>query len=232
LAHPRPWAGTSERLALIRSTDLESAADFYKAPAARTGRGPPPLLALCHRGLDLAFASFTKEGTIMRHTLFVFALLTLGLAGRAWAVPADKEFVEKAAIGGMMEVELGRYASTHAASPAVRTFGQRMATDHSKANAELTAIARQEGLSVPTVMDEKHRKEVAKLTEKTGSDFDEAYMKMMVDDHKDVIDEFRAQADEGKSEVDRFAAKTLPTIESHLSQAKTLKETLKKQARR
>ena len=171
----------------------------------------------------------------MRHTLLALAVLVLGFAGHAWAADpdrGDRKFVEKAAIGGMMEVELGRHASEHASSPAVRAFGQRMVTDHSKANAELTTIAKQEGIPVPTAMDEKHRKEISKLTEKRGMDFDEAYMKQMVKDHETDVDEFRDEAKEGKTEIDRFAAKTLPTLESHLTQAKTVNESLKKHASR
>src|SRR5262249_48041958 len=100
------------------------------------------------------------------------------------------------------------------------------------ANAELAAIAKQEGIPVPTAMDEKHRKEISKLTEKRGMDFDEAYMKLMVSDHETDVDEFRHEAKENKTEIDRFAAKTLPTLESHLTQAKTVRDSLKKHASR
>jgi putative membrane protein len=166
----------------------------------------------------------------MRHTtLFAFAVLALGFTACASA-DSDKKFVEKAAMGGMMEVELGRHATQFASSPAVRSFGERMVADHSRANAELAAIAKQQGLPVPTALDEKHRKEVSELTEKQGSDFDEAYLKMMVSDHKDVIDEFKAQAKAGKTQVDQFAAKTLPTIESHLAEAQSVKDGLDKHA--
>jgi putative membrane protein len=171
----------------------------------------------------------------MRHiTLFACAVLALGFATRAGALgtASDKDFVEKAAIGGMMEVELGRHASQYGSSPAVRSFGERMVADHSRANAELTSIAKQQGLPVPTAMDEKHRKEVSELTEKKGSEFDEAYMKMMVSDHKADVAEFKSQAKQGKTQVDRFAAKTLPTLESHLTQAKSVKESLDKHASR
>jgi putative membrane protein len=171
----------------------------------------------------------------MRHTLLILVVLALGFTGRAWAADpnrGDRDFVEKAAMGGMMEVELGRHASEHASNPAVRAFAQRMVTEHSKANAELTAVAKQQGIPVPAAMDDKHRKEISKLTEKRGTDFDEAYMKQMVDDHETDVDAFRDQAKEGKTEIDRFAAKTLPTLESHLTQAKSVKDSLKKHASR
>src|SRR4051794_5877068 len=40
--------------------------------------------------------------------------------------PADKDFVMKAAQGGMAEVALGQMASTKGTSPEVKNFGNRM----------------------------------------------------------------------------------------------------------
>jgi putative membrane protein len=149
------------------------------------------------------------------------ALAVVGLFGTAaLAADSDAEFVKSAASGGMLEVELGRYASQHAANPSVRAFGQRMVTDHGKANAELSAVAKRQGLSVPTEMNDEHQKLRARLTKLTGKDFDAAYMRAMVDDHQHDVAEFRMEANEAKSEVDRWAAKVLPTLESHLSEAR------------
>lgn len=162
----------------------------------------------------------------MRHTLIAFILPAGLVAGAAWAADPDAEFVEKAARGGLMEVELGRHASQHAESASVRSFGQRMVTDHGTANAELAAAAKRQGLTVPTALDQEHRDKIAKLTARHGADFDEAYMEEMVDDHEHDIDQFREQAEEAKSDVDRFAAKALPTLEAHLAQARTIEEAL------
>jgi putative membrane protein len=162
----------------------------------------------------------------MRHTLFALLGISIGLATPAWAADSDAEFVEKAALGGMTEVELGRYASQHAASARVKEFGQHMVSDHGKANAELSSIAKRLGLAVPTALDAEHREEVAELTAKTGTDFDEAYMKKMVEAHGETASAFRDQAKESKTEIDRFAARTLPTVEKHLSMARSIESTL------
>src|SRR5690242_4592748 len=50
---------------------------------------------------------------------------------------ADKRFAENAAKGGMMEVAMGREAASKAQNNDVKQFGNRMVTDHSKANNEL-----------------------------------------------------------------------------------------------
>src|SRR5215211_5864160 len=49
----------------------------------------------------------------------------------------DKDFVLKAAGGGVMEVELGNIAQQNASSQRVKDFGSMMVRDHSKANDEL-----------------------------------------------------------------------------------------------
>jgi hypothetical protein len=45
----------------------------------------------------------------------------------------------------------------------------------------------------------------------------------MVDDHQSEVEKFRMQAQENKSEIDRWAAKTLPTLEKHLEHPRSVK---------
>src|SRR5438105_12196347 len=63
---------------------------------------------------------------------------------------ADKTFMMNAAKGGMMEVEWGKLAGQNGQNPDVKKFGSRMVTDHSKANSELMALAKEEGVTLPS----------------------------------------------------------------------------------
>lgn len=99
-----------------------------------------------------------------------------------------------------------------------------MVCDHGKANSELEALAKREGLALPTALDDEQRERVEKLSKLEGSEFDEAYVGAMVEKHAATAGAFREQADEGKSALDRWAAVTLPTIEAHLNHAKTLEK--------
>ena len=54
-----------------------------------------------------------------------------------------------AAKGGMMEVEWGKLAAQSGQNADVKKFGNRMVTDHSKANSELMALAKEEGVALP-----------------------------------------------------------------------------------
>src|SRR5256885_1591648 len=62
---------------------------------------------------------------------------------------ADKAFMMNAAKGGMMEVEGGKLAAQNAQNADVKKFGNRMVTDHSKANSELMPFAKEAGASLP-----------------------------------------------------------------------------------
>jgi len=132
----------------------------------------------------------------------------------------DFKFVKAAVQGGKMEVTLGQLATQNAQDPAVRDFGTKMVQDHQAANQELTQIIAQKGATVsdaPGWMDEKM---ISHLQGLKGTDFDKAYMKHMVSDHKDDIKEFQKEADNGDdADVKNFASKTLPTLQEHLRMA-------------
>jgi putative membrane protein len=135
----------------------------------------------------------------------------------------DRKFLMDAAMGGMMEVQLGHMAAQLGSSDAVKQFGQRMVDDHGKANADLMTLAQSKGVTLPTALDEKHQQEMRKLQAMSGADFDRAYMKMMVSDHKKDVSEFEKQSTRGMdSELKAFATTTLPTLKEHLQQAESI----------
>ena len=135
----------------------------------------------------------------------------------------DRDFLTEAAMGGLMEVELGHVAAQKGTSDAVKQFGQRMVDDHSKANAELQTLASSKGITLPTALDEKHQKDVTKLSSMSGAEFDRAYSKMMLSDHTKDVAAFEKQSTKGGDpDLKAFASKTLPTLQEHLQLAKAL----------
>ena len=150
-------------------------------------------------------------------------------AGAKTAVPAaDKDFAQKAAVGGMAEVQFGKLAQQKASNDQVKQFGSHMVEDHSKANDELKQIASAKGIALPTDLDAKHKSKMDKMEKLSGAQFDRAYMDDMVADHKEDVAEFKKQASSGKdSDLKAFAAKTLPTLEDHLKMAQSTESAVK-----
>ena len=135
----------------------------------------------------------------------------------------EKSFIKDTASGGLAEVQLGRLAVQKASSPEVKQFAQRMVDDHSKANDQLVTLARQKNIDVPTEVKGKHASELKRLSNLSGAEFDREYMRVMLDDHKKHVDEFRKVAKEARDpDVKLFASQTLPALEEHLTQAQRL----------
>jgi putative membrane protein len=130
----------------------------------------------------------------------------------------DSDFLKKAAEGGMAEVELGKLALQKASSPDVKEFADMMIRDHTKANRELTALAASKGLKLPAGKGLGEDVSAAHLKMLSGKSFDDAYVKNMVEDHKEDVADFQKESESAQdTDVRKFAGKTLPTLKTHLS---------------
>lgn len=156
----------------------------------------------------------------MRRKALAIAFVLGGFSGGAIALAdsskPDSEFATKAAEGGMAEVKISKLAVNKAASPEVKTFAQKMVSDHTKANVELKKLAAKKSMTLPAKIDDDHQKAYDKLASLTGDDFDKQYMKAMTDDHDDTVKLFKDEMNNGKDEdLKQFALRTLPIIEKH-----------------
>lgn len=136
--------------------------------------------------------------------------------------PADKEFVMKAAQGGMAEVMMGQTAQQRASNADVKAFANRMVSDHGKSNDELKSFATNKGLALPTELDSAHKGGVDHMAGMSaGAAFDKMYMQHMVDDHEKTVKDFQNAASTAQdADLKAWVTKTLPTLQDHLRQAK------------
>jgi putative membrane protein len=133
---------------------------------------------------------------------------------------SDRTFMQKAAQGGMAEVELGKLAEENAQSQDVKDFGKRMVDDHSKAGDQLRQVASQQGVTLPSDLSAKDNATKQRLSQLHGDAFDRAYMKDMVTDHRQDIAEFKHESTGGHDpQVKQWATQTIPTLEEHLKMA-------------
>jgi len=136
---------------------------------------------------------------------------------------SDRQFVKAAAEGGMAEVELGKLAEENGGTSEVKDFGKRMVTDHTKINDQLKELAGKEDVTLPQQLNAKDKMTKESLSKLSGTAFDKAYMKDMVKDHTADVSEFRKESTAAHSAaVKDFASDALPTLESHLKEAKSI----------
>jgi putative membrane protein len=136
---------------------------------------------------------------------------------------ADRQFVTKAAMMDMAEIQTGRLAVSQGASESVRQFGQRMIDDHTRTSQQLMQMVSAAGFTPPQTLDAKHQAAAAKLGRLTGAEFDRAYMKQMVKDHQEAVSLYQRQSARGAmADLRAFAAATLPALQEHLTMARSM----------
>lgn len=97
-----------------------------------------------------------------------------------------------------------------------------MITDHTKAGADLSALAERKGIQLPTVLPEKNIGLIKNIDKFKNDGRNEYYAHMMVEDHNKTIDLFNKAAASNDSAIAGFARTTLPTLEHHYKMAKEL----------
>jgi putative membrane protein len=124
-------------------------------------------------------------------------------------------FVTQATQGGLTEVAVSKAVATRTQDPKVKQFAEQMVRDHSKANDELTRLARAKGMQVPTSLDAQHQASVQTLSRLEVTELDAAYGTQMKEDHARTVALFQAATKLSDSELAAFADRTLPTLQQH-----------------
>lgn len=149
------------------------------------------------------------------------------------AAPLDDsgtKFLAEAIRDGLAEVELGKAAAQKASDPEVKQFAERVVGDHATANERLMALAgkykiEKEGTygTLPLRPDEQKAAKLREMSGMSGEQFDQAYVRNLVEGHQEGVALYKAQIEEGESaEVVDFAKLTLPALEAHLEAARSL----------
>lgn len=187
----------------------------------------------CHRGTT---ANETANGTP-------------GAAGTSGSgvSNSDANFVRDVTDLNNTEVDLSRLAADRSSNAEVKKFAQMTVADHTAAGDKLSSIASSNSIEIaPKDKDvKKTDDEQAKLEKEQGADFDRAYINAMIDGHDKLLSKLDSRVDKQgnrdnpsvvpeksdnpvTSSINQWAADTYTAAKSHLDQAKSLKDTLKK----
>jgi putative membrane protein len=137
---------------------------------------------------------------------------------------ADRSFVMKAAMGGMMEVQAANIALKNSTNDRIKNFASMMVRDHTNANNELKSFASSRGLTIPEdSLNAKNKSHIDAMNKMQGKAFDKHYMNMMLNDHKTDVSEFKKQSTSANdADLKAWAGKTLPTLQMHLDSAQAI----------
>lgn len=128
----------------------------------------------------------------------------------------DREFVTKAAQGGMFEVESSRLALRKNISDHHRDFAQMMVDDHGKANDRLAEIVRRKGGTLPGGMTRDQEKELEELRKLDGPEFEQRYLQAQARSHDEAIGLYQdASQTLHDNDLKNFANETLTKLRQH-----------------
>jgi putative membrane protein len=132
----------------------------------------------------------------------------------------DLPFLREAASANLMEIRLGQVAQSSTSNAAVKQYGLRMVTDHTKLEQDLTSLTSRNGIALDAALTSEQLQNITSLRHLSGQQFDQAYMTMMIQNHQADVTRFDDRSRNADSpQVREFAASSLPVLQQHLSLA-------------
>lgn len=139
----------------------------------------------------------------------------------------DAEFLVNAAEINLEQIQLGQLAQQNGVTAQVKELGKRMEDAHTKSLNDLTALAKSKMITIPASSTDNAQNAYNDLNEKSGNDFDKAYVDLMVSEHKDAIEAFEdASTDSNDSDIKNWATVSLPELRSNLNHSVDLQNNL------
>jgi len=178
-------------------------------------------LAACggNNGTDIAAAGASNVTAAQSQTV--------SAADASSTVMDSTQFLINAYRDGLAEIKLSQLALQKSSNDEVRTFAQTMIDHHTAVNKELSRLAQNKGITLPTDLSEDQNSDVTRLSALSGDAFDRAYMQLNVSTHDKDAADARRQGQQGTdADIKKLANALLPLLEIHLAAAEEISSVL------
>ena len=153
--------------------------------------------------------------------------------GNSWSED-DKAVTYDLESKNLEEVDLAKYVNELTKSNDVKTFTNKLITDHSAALDQIRELLKKQGINQPVITTPtKELSNTTALRNTPQSDLDANYLGMMVEEHQKDIDELKtAEASVQNSELKKYIQQLIPVLDGHRSQAESLENKFNKVEKR
>jgi len=139
------------------------------------------------------------------------------------ATAEEAKFVVKAGEINLAEINLGQLAAQRASRQDIRQFASQLVRDHSTNLQQLNQLANRHSWKGAERMDQEHQQLFQKLAAMQGQQFDQDFLKKMVEGHKKAAEIFKHASENCKNaELKQYATQTLAAIQQHEKEAQRL----------
>ncbi len=147
----------------------------------------------------------------------------------------DKTLADDAAIhfirngieGSLVEIKASKIAKSRSSNQNVINFANMIIAHHTETVNEFKKIQADKMVSSRDSINTEHENALNMLSSKSGVEFDKAYIEMMITDHEKAIVLFKGVGNNTSATIQSFAEKTLPSLQTHLDEAKKISASLK-----
>ena len=138
-------------------------------------------------------------------------------APRHTTFPQDQLFVKEVLLGNLMEAEVGQIAVRQGTRQEIKTLGQRLIEDRTRMDQLMGAVAYQLSVTPPEEVSKKDLAFLSMLQGMSGSEFDQAFLRWTIRNHKRRLGDFKVEASMGNTRVaQQVASQGAEMIHEHL----------------
>jgi putative membrane protein len=128
----------------------------------------------------------------------------------------------------LYEIQSSQEATSKASTADVKKLAAMMVEAHTKMDHQISELAGRKSITLPGEMTDSQRKDIGKLNEKTGIDYDKEYLDQMKSAHDDAETKLQKLADNAEDpDVKQMAATALPEIRSHKDMIESTRNNVK-----
>ena len=134
-----------------------------------------------------------------------------------------EEFITEMAEARVMDLEEGKIAEQKSTTRDLKSYGSLMVKDQTEILRAIKKLAALKNVSLPSELGPDKAEGLRDLKEVHGTSFDKKFIKMMTIDHKRDVKTFERATRSSDADVQVFATRYLPYIQSHLEKIRELK---------
>ncbi|HWF19032.1 MAG TPA: DUF4142 domain-containing protein, partial [Verrucomicrobiae bacterium] len=137
--------------------------------------------------------------------------------------PDEIRFLQRSAEYNQTDIQLGQTMVQKCDAPSLKTYGQRLADDHTLANQQLQSIIAQTGATVPTAPNPDQQQMLDRLNGLSGTDIDRAAIDdSMRSQERQINLDMQAANNSQNPEVKAYAQQNLTINQDELNQCRGL----------
>ncbi len=122
----------------------------------------------------------------------------------------------------LMDLEEGKIAQQKSTTKDLKSYGTLMVKDQTEMLHEIKKLAALKNIKVPEALGPDKAERLRDLKEVHGESFDKKFIKMMKVDHKRDVKKFERATQSRDADVQVFATRYLPYVQSHLQRIRGL----------